>query len=52
MKTDGALYQLIVVFPEKERIRYGILSFCINENHALDAWFNKAYGGEQKRIPP
>jgi len=22
--------------------------FCINENHALDAWFKKAYGGEEE----
>ena len=37
----------------KERVRLKTHPFCcINENHALDAWFNKTYGGEQKRIPP
>ena len=24
--------------------------FLYKENHALDAWFNKAYGGEQIAI--
>ena len=24
--------------------------FCIKENHALDAWFKKAYGDEQKAL--
>ena len=24
------------------------LAFLYKENHALDAWFGKAYGGEQK----
>ena len=25
-------------------------AFLYKENHALDAWFNKAYGGEQKSL--
>ena len=35
------------VKPQKPR-QYRCRGLLYKENHALDAWFKKAYGGEQK----
>ena len=41
------LYQLIVGSTEKRTDTFGYRFFLLyKENHALDAWFSVAYGGE------